>query len=215
MNCVTLDRTHAYRVEGASVGAGGKWTTYRRMAQDAVDLACLNGRMPQGLACQTSHLPLLGAHAYDPALFTEVAQNYTVPHRPGAIDTRVAKHLAGQLCLPAKQARSCHTGPSVSHTTPVLPESAHGHNWAAAQRACFHDMVSAIRKHWYWSLPAEIAHVNTLLSQLHNKVVSVRCSIIWRPSRGHYSHSRAAQAGAAPGAGPPCAGGGGGVCRAP
>jgi len=27
-------------------------------------------------------------------LFTEVAQNYTVPHRPGAIDTRVAKYLA-------------------------------------------------------------------------------------------------------------------------
>ncbi len=69
------------------------------MAEDAIDLACLNGRVPQGSPCQTSHLPLLGAHGYDPALFTEVAQNYTVPHRPGAIDTRVAKHLAG-LHLP-------------------------------------------------------------------------------------------------------------------
>ena len=77
------------------MNAGGKWTTYRRMAEDAVDLACLNGRVPQGLACQTSHLPLVGATGYDTALFTEVAQNYTVPHRPGAIDTRVAKHLAG------------------------------------------------------------------------------------------------------------------------
>lgn len=77
------------------MNAGGKWTTYRRMAEDAVDLACLNGRVPQGLACQTSHLPLVGVTGYDTALFTEVAQNYTVPHRPGAIDTRVAKHLAG------------------------------------------------------------------------------------------------------------------------
>lgn len=32
---------------------------------------------------------------YYPALFTEVAQNYVVPHRPGAIDTRVAKYLVG------------------------------------------------------------------------------------------------------------------------
>ena len=69
------------------------------MAEDAVDLACLNGRVPKALPCQTSHLPLLGALGYDPALFTEVAQNYTVPHRPGAIDTRVAKHLAGVALL--------------------------------------------------------------------------------------------------------------------
>ena len=69
------------------------------MAEDAVDLACVNGRVPEALPCQTSHMPLLGAHGYDPALFTEVAQNYTVPHRPGAIDTRVAKHLAGCQCV--------------------------------------------------------------------------------------------------------------------
>jgi len=87
---------YIWPVQGMKVNAGGKWTTYRRMAEDAVDLACLNGRVPQGLACQTSHLPLVGATGYDTALFTEVAQNYTVPHRPGAIDTRVAKHLAGK-----------------------------------------------------------------------------------------------------------------------
>ena len=37
----------------------------------------------------------VGAHGYTTALFTEVAQNYVVPHRPGQIDTRVARHLAG------------------------------------------------------------------------------------------------------------------------
>ena len=90
-----VQSVYVWPVQGVKVYAGGKWTTYRRMAEDAVDLACLNGRIPQGLACQTSHLPLVGATGYDTALFTEVAQNYTVPHRPGAIDTRVAKHLAG------------------------------------------------------------------------------------------------------------------------
>lgn len=88
------DHVVSMDTDGMITIAGGKWTTYRRMAEDAVDLACLNGRIPQGLACQTSHLPLVGATGYDTALFTEVAQNYTVPHRPGAIDTRVAKHLA-------------------------------------------------------------------------------------------------------------------------
>ncbi|KAL3143712.1 hypothetical protein ABBQ32_003553 [Trebouxia sp. C0010 RCD-2024] len=88
------DHVASMDTDGMITIAGGKWTTYRRMAEDAVDLACVNGRVPAGQPCQTSHLALLGAHDYDPALFTEVAQNYTVPHRPGAIDTRVAKHLA-------------------------------------------------------------------------------------------------------------------------
>lgn len=43
----------------------------------------------------TKRLRLIGAARYAPELFTEVAQHYKVPHRPGAIDTRVAKHLAG------------------------------------------------------------------------------------------------------------------------
>ena len=41
----------------------------------------------------------MGAQGYTPALFTDVAQHYRVPHRPGAIDTRVARYLAGaQRC---------------------------------------------------------------------------------------------------------------------
>ena len=67
---------------------GGKWTTYRLMAKDAVDTITENKN------CVTDSIKLVGAHGWSPALFTEVAQNYTVPHRPGAIDTRVAKYLA-------------------------------------------------------------------------------------------------------------------------
>ena len=40
----------------------------------------------------------LHTEGYHPALFTEVAQNYVVPHRPGAIDTNVAKYLVGEGC---------------------------------------------------------------------------------------------------------------------
>ena len=67
------------------------------MAEDAVDAAVKTGKLRPCLPCRTVHMPLVGASGYTPALFTEVAQNYVVPHRPGAIDTNVAKHLAGKL----------------------------------------------------------------------------------------------------------------------
>lgn len=83
-------RDHIVTVEndGIITITGGKWTTYRLMAKDAVD------RIAKDRACVTDTIKLIGAHGWTPALFTEVAQNYTVPHRPGAIDTRVAKYLA-------------------------------------------------------------------------------------------------------------------------
>jgi glycerol-3-phosphate dehydrogenase len=81
-------------------GAGGKWTTYRLMAQDAVDAAVRTGLTPLALPCATAGLRLVGGAGYTSALFTEVAQSYVVPHRPGAIDTRVAKHLACEFPVP-------------------------------------------------------------------------------------------------------------------
>lgn len=63
------------------------------LPKDAVDRAVEVGSLSGAGTCVTQRLPLLGAAGYYPALFTEVAQNYTVPHRPGAIDTRVAKYL--------------------------------------------------------------------------------------------------------------------------
>lgn len=80
---------------------GGKWTTYRKMAEDAIDYAAAVGKVPEPLKpCQTYSLPLLGAVGYHPALFTEIAQNYVVPHRPGAIDTAVAQHLTREAPVP-------------------------------------------------------------------------------------------------------------------
>lgn len=79
--------------DGMVTVTGGKWTTYRLMAQDAVDAATTVGHL-HSRPCVTDRITLVGAEGWSPALFTEVAQNYTVPHRPGAIDTRVAKYLA-------------------------------------------------------------------------------------------------------------------------
>ena len=39
--------------------AGGKWTTYRRMAADALDTACARGRLGVCGPCRTAHLKVL------------------------------------------------------------------------------------------------------------------------------------------------------------
>jgi glycerol-3-phosphate dehydrogenase len=57
-----LSREH--HIERSSSGlltiAGGKWTTYRRMAQDLVDFAIKHEMLPAA-ACRTEKLPLRGA----------------------------------------------------------------------------------------------------------------------------------------------------------
>ena len=57
-----LSRRHAVLTspDGVVTVVGGKLTTYRRMAQDAVDAAVRAARLPAG-ACRTASLPLLGA----------------------------------------------------------------------------------------------------------------------------------------------------------
>jgi glycerol-3-phosphate dehydrogenase len=63
-----LSREHlvGHSVPGLVVIAGGKWTTYRVMAKDAIDAAvdALDGRIP---ASTTHEIPLLGAEGYQAA----------------------------------------------------------------------------------------------------------------------------------------------------
>lgn len=112
-----FSRTHCYcrvlSLNGAPC-TGGKWTTYRLMAQDGINAALKTGKLPVAGPCITHDLHLMGANGYTPALFTEVAQNYTVPHRPGAIDTHVAQHLAGAL------SSSCFLAGMLQRTCKVL-----------------------------------------------------------------------------------------------
>ncbi|VXB82346.1 glycerol-3-phosphate dehydrogenase/oxidase [Frigoribacterium sp. 9N] len=63
-----LSREHivAHTVPGLVVVAGGKWTTYRVMAEDAIDeaVAALDGRIPSST---TMEIPLIGAEGYHAA----------------------------------------------------------------------------------------------------------------------------------------------------
>ncbi|KFM25847.1 Glycerol-3-phosphate dehydrogenase SDP6, mitochondrial [Auxenochlorella protothecoides] len=90
----SASRDHIVTVDpdGIITVTGGKWTTYRLMAQDAIDRV-LRERGAAAGPCVTAALPLVGGAGFYPGLFTEVAQTYKVPHRPGAIDTKIAKYL--------------------------------------------------------------------------------------------------------------------------
>lgn len=110
-NTESLVRSHLVTVSnsGLLTCAGGKWTTYRQMAEDAVDEAIkvfklktkpvtyvpdisgVNGIDPTAKilngACQTHHIRLLGAHGFSTTLFINLVQHF-------GLDTDVAKHLA-------------------------------------------------------------------------------------------------------------------------
>lgn len=110
-NTESLVRSHLVTVSdsGLLTCAGGKWTTYRQMAEDAVDKAIdvfklqpkpisyvpdisgINGVDPSvnllNGTCQTHHIRLLGAHGYSTTLFINLIQHF-------GIEMEVAKHLA-------------------------------------------------------------------------------------------------------------------------
>lgn len=108
-NTESLVRNHLINVSpsGLLTCAGGKWTTYRQMAEEAVDEALKVFRL-QGKAvtnapdisgtemvndsarldgsCQTHQVKLVGAHGFSKTLFINLIQHF-------GVETDVAKHL--------------------------------------------------------------------------------------------------------------------------
>ncbi|KIV79258.1 hypothetical protein PV11_06827 [Exophiala sideris] len=109
-NTQSLVRNHLVTASdsGLLTCAGGKWTTYRQMAEDAVDEAIkqfklqtkplttprrisgtemVNDAAPLDGKCQTHQVRLVGAHGYSKTLFISLIQHF-------GLETEVAKHLA-------------------------------------------------------------------------------------------------------------------------
>jgi glycerol-3-phosphate dehydrogenase len=85
--------------DGMVTVTGGKWTTYRRMAEDAVGAAVAAGGLAPRRGCVTGRLLLLGAPGYSAATFAHLAQVCFSPHT-----TEDALHLLraeGPLVRPA------------------------------------------------------------------------------------------------------------------
>jgi glycerol-3-phosphate dehydrogenase len=62
-NTASLSRSHTIRIEdsGMITICGGKWTTYRHMAEDCVNQAATLARLPER-PCMTAHLNIHGFH---------------------------------------------------------------------------------------------------------------------------------------------------------
>ncbi|XP_050530673.1 glycerol-3-phosphate dehydrogenase, mitochondrial [Daktulosphaira vitifoliae] len=87
----SLARNHIVHVSKSNLVtiAGGKWTTYRSMAQETLDAAIkaipeLNPTKPD---CQTDGLKLEGSHGWTPTMYIRLVQDF-------GLECEVAQHLA-------------------------------------------------------------------------------------------------------------------------
>jgi glycerol-3-phosphate dehydrogenase len=82
-NTARLARDHFIQTSssGLLTITGGKWTTYRAMAQDAVDLAIKNFNLAPQRDCQTAGIILAGGAGYDPAGDRALAAHFALPPR--------------------------------------------------------------------------------------------------------------------------------------
>jgi glycerol-3-phosphate dehydrogenase len=100
-----LSREHAVEISrgGVITITGGKWTTYRRMAQDAVDAAALQAQLP-AVDCTTANLPLL---QFEPPLLMSLQERVAFAVREEmarTVEDVLARRTRG-LFLDAKAAR--------------------------------------------------------------------------------------------------------------
>ncbi|TIC08627.1 putative glycerol-3-phosphate dehydrogenase [Wallemia mellicola] len=87
-NTQSLVRNHMINISKAGLLtiAGGKWTTYRAMAEETVDAAIKEfGLEPR--KCQTTKVKLVGSHGWTPMMFIKLIQQF-------GLETDVAKHLS-------------------------------------------------------------------------------------------------------------------------
>lgn len=88
-NTESLARNHIVHVSDTKLVtiAGGKWTTYRSMAEETVDAAIKACNLKPKNGCLTQGLILEGGHNWTPTSFIKLVQNY-------GLETEVAIHLS-------------------------------------------------------------------------------------------------------------------------
>mmetsp|Transcript_35504 Transcript_35504/g.78763 ORF Transcript_35504/g.78763 Transcript_35504/m.78763 type:complete len:641 (+) Transcript_35504:292-2214(+) len=101
--------------DGLITVTGGKWTTYRRMAEEVVDTAVATGRLPLNSGpCITEHLRLVGAQRYTPALHAELAQLAGSSSSSGTASASASGSSVPALSRPAAPAAAPPSDPAVA-----------------------------------------------------------------------------------------------------
>ncbi|XP_043467243.1 glycerol-3-phosphate dehydrogenase, mitochondrial isoform X1 [Leptopilina heterotoma] len=88
-NTQSLARNHIVHVSPTNLVtiAGGKWTTYRAMAQETIDAAIKACDLEPVRPCQTDGMLLEGAHGWTPTMYIRLVQDF-------GLECEVAEHLA-------------------------------------------------------------------------------------------------------------------------
>ena len=88
-NTAALVRNHMINVSesGLLTIAGGKWTTFRAMAQETIDKAIHVFDLKPTGPCATETVPLIGAQGWSPNMFIKLIQHF-------GLETEVAMHLS-------------------------------------------------------------------------------------------------------------------------
>ncbi|KAK8865817.1 hypothetical protein IAR55_000964 [Kwoniella newhampshirensis] len=88
-NTQSLVRNHMINTSkgGLLTIAGGKWTTYRAMAEETVDAAIKEFGLVATGRSQTDHIKLVGGHGWTKTMYIKLIQQF-------GLETEVAKHLA-------------------------------------------------------------------------------------------------------------------------
>ncbi|XP_042429233.1 glycerol-3-phosphate dehydrogenase SDP6, mitochondrial-like isoform X1 [Zingiber officinale] len=132
-NTESISRDHVIFVDhpGFITITGGKWTTYRSMAEDAVNAAIEAGKLKPSNGCVTDHLRIAGGDGWDPVSFTILAQQYVRMKKthsgkiiPGVMDSAVSKHLSHAYGTLAERvatiAQNENLGKRLAHGYPFL-----------------------------------------------------------------------------------------------
>lgn len=82
LGTASLSRDHTLLVSPSGLVSitGGKWTTYRLMAKDAVDKALSTSQVFSQYECHTDHLVLVGAKKFTKELSAFLQKEYQLPH---------------------------------------------------------------------------------------------------------------------------------------
>lgn len=85
----SLVRNHMINVSesGLLTIAGGKWTTYREMAEQTVDRAIADFKLKPQRGCVTKNTRLLGSHGWTKTMYVKLLQRF-------GLETDVARHLS-------------------------------------------------------------------------------------------------------------------------
>lgn len=182
-----LARDHEVEVDansGLISIMGGKWTTYRAMAEDTIDAVQTQLGKPQAESLTSNH-PLAGSEGYTPDLWSMLVSDYRVSEESarhlaakfgtrarGVLDlTREALHLAGLLVdgQPVLRAEVvyCIRNEMAMTIEDILfrRTGMQLHSWRAAMEAA--PAVAAIlRNEWGWSAEAEQTAVQEYVTKI-------------------------------------------------